>query len=569
MKLVSVAEMQAVEKEADASGLTYEKMMENAGTNLAEVIHEVYGYLAEQGALGLVGSGNNGGDSLVALARLAQQGWKTCAYIVRPRTVDDPLVNRLKQAGGSIYTIEEDARLNKLAALLNEYQVMLDGILGTGMRLPLKPDLAKLLGFIRAKILAMDDPPSVVAVDCPSGIDCDSGQAAEECIPAEMTVTMAAVKQGLFKFPAFDLSGELRLVGIGLPEGDQELQAWQDIRCEIVEEDWVRKVLPARPNNAHKGTFGTALVVAGSVNYSGAALLAGQAAYRVGTGLVTLGVVQPLYATLAGHFPEATWLILPEALGVIAEEAAEVVWKNLERVNALLIGPGFGLEETTEKFLSQLLRGQHRQGVSKLGFIQPGKRDISHPAQDDVQKIPAHAQPAKGSIQGKTQDESRCLPPLVVDADGLKLLKRLPDWAKLLPTPAILTPHPGEMAILTGLSTETIQADRLNIARQYSQEWGHVVVLKGAFSVVAEPGGKSVVIPVATPALARAGTGDVLAGLIVGLRAQGVSAFEAAAAGAWIHAQAGVLAEQRLGNTAAVLAGDVLRSIMDVMTEIQ
>jgi NAD(P)H-hydrate epimerase len=161
------------------------------------------------------------------------------------------------------------------------------------------------------------------------------------------------------------------------------------------------------------------------------------------------------------------------------------------------------------------------------------------------------------------------LPPVVVDADGLKLLARLPNWAAQLPAPAVLTPHPGEMGVLTGLTKDDIQADRVNVARRFSQEWGHVVVLKGAFTVIAAPDGETAVIPVATPALARAGSGDVLAGLIVGLRAQGVAAFPAAAAGAWIHAHAGLHAAQLLGNSASVLAGDILRSTIDILAELE
>jgi NAD(P)H-hydrate epimerase len=158
------------------------------------------------------------------------------------------------------------------------------------------------------------------------------------------------------------------------------------------------------------------------------------------------------------------------------------------------------------------------------------------------------------------------LPPLVFDADGLKLLAKLPNWPKLLPAPAILTPHPGEMSVLTGLSAEEIQKDRLEIAKKFAAQWGHVVVLKGAFTVIAAPDGRTTTIPVATPALARAGTGDVLAGLIVGLRAQGMEAYEAAVAGAWIHAQAGLTAAEVQGSSAAVLAGDVLDAIADVMS---
>jgi len=169
----------------------------------------------------------------------------------------------------------------------------------------------------------------------------------------------------------------------------------------------------------------------------------------------------------------------------------------------------------------------------------------------------------------KAEDAAAHLPPLVIDADGLKLLAKIDGWHKLLPVPAVLTPHPGEMAVLTGLSTEEVQNDRMGIATKYAQEWGHVVVLKGAFTIIAAPDGMATVIPVASPALARAGTGDVLAGLIVGLIAQGVEAYDAAVAGAWIHAQAGLVAAEALGGTASVLAGDVLDAIPDVMSDLE
>jgi NAD(P)H-hydrate epimerase len=302
----------------------------------------------------------------------------------------------------------------------------------------------------------------------------------------------------------------------------------------------VREILPDRPLNSHKGTYGTALVVAGSVNYTGAAYLAGRAAYRIGAGLVTLGVPAPLHSVLAGQFPEATWILLPHEMGVIAEGAAEVLRENMERATALLFGPGFGMDDKTGAFISRLIGADQRSDRPGMGFPSMAK---------------------EGSK--KEKDE---LPPLVIDADGLKLLSRIPDWASYLPAPAVLTPHPGEMGFLTGLSVKEIQADRLEIARRFSKQWGHVVVLKGAFTVIAGPDGQEAVIPVATPALARAGTGDVLAGLIVGLRAQGVDAFPAAMAGAWIHAHAGLMAAEILGNTASVLAEDVLDSVIDVIT---
>jgi NAD(P)H-hydrate epimerase len=168
---------------------------------------------------------------------------------------------------------------------------------------------------------------------------------------------------------------------------------------------------------------------------------------------------------------------------------------------------------------------------------------------------------------GRSRDPSqdRALPAVVVDADGLKLLSKIPDWHKLLPEPAVLTPHPGEMAVLTGLPTSEIQNDREAVALRFAGRWGHIVVLKGAFTVIASPEGRVTIIPVASAALARAGTGDVLAGIIVGLRAQGLGAYESAVAGAWIHAEAGLRAGRRLGTIASILAGDVLDSIAEVM----
>jgi ADP-dependent NAD(P)H-hydrate dehydratase / NAD(P)H-hydrate epimerase len=518
MKYVSVAEMIAIEKESDAAGHTYPQMMEHAGRGLAEVVRDAYSHVSPRRIFGLVGSGNNGGDTLVAFDYLQQWGWDTTAYIVRPRPANDPLVDRVTSAGGRILEIEHDPGHQNLIAALKSHPVLLDGILGTGIRLPLRGNIGVVLARVSKTIANLETRPHIIAVDCPSGVDCDTGAAAAECLSADITVTVAAAKHGLLKFPAYKVIGELRLVGIGLPN---ELAAYDSVQRTVVTQDWVRTVIPSRPLDAHKSTFGVVMVVAGSVNYSGAALLAGESAFRSGAGWVTLAVPEPLLPALAGHFIEATWLPLPHKDGWIAQDAAQVVGDNLERVTTLLLGPGFGMEPTTGNFVGALISTKSQQ-----------------------------------------------LPPLVIDADGLKLLANIPNWTDHLPVPAILTPHPGEMAILTGLPVREIQSNRVEIAEKYAAEWGHIVVLKGAFTVIAAPDGRTAIIPVATPALARAGTGDVLAGLIVGLRAQGMEAYNAAAAGAWIHAQAGLRAAEKLGSTASVLAGDVSSAVADVLASL-
>jgi len=538
MKLVTVSQMQAIEKEADASGLTYDQMMENAGQGLADIILGLYVGDVESEAVGLVGPGNNGGDTLVALSTLAAQGWKARAYLVKRKK--DDLVKRFLEAGGEVLSKENP--FEQLAEAIGTADVLLDGIFGTGIKLPLKKDVTELLSEVNDILDGSDESPFIIAVDCPSGVDCDSGEVADETIAADLTVTMAAVKLGMLKLPAFEYVGELKVVDIGLPA---DLPSLKDLQTEVADEDSVSALLPERPLDSHKGTFGTALIAAGSVNYTGAVLLAGEAAYRVGAGLVTLAVPAPLHGALAGRFPEATWVLLPHEMGVISGNASEVFAKNLERATALLIGPGFGTEDTTKEFIENLLKGKvtSKRSSSRIGFVRQESE--------------------------KKEEENSQLPPMVFDADGLKLLAKISDWHKLLPAPAILTPHPGEMELLTGFSKEEIQENRQEIASKYAKEWGHVVILKGAFTVIAAPDGRTTIIPVASPALARAGTGDVLAGLIVGLRAQGLEAFEAAVAGAWIHAQAGLYAADNLGTTASVLAGDVLDCVSDVLSDLE
>lgn len=532
VRVVSVAEMRAIEQEADARGITYALMMQRAGEGVARIVQQRYHDVTSKVVLGLVGSGNNGGDTLVALTHLARWGWQTRAYLVRPRSKDDPLIGELAGVGGEIISLSDDPGRERLCAWLNEAQVLLDGVFGTGVKLPLRGEVADFL----IEVARFHPLPHVVAVDCPSGVDCDTGEVAEGTIPAELTICMEAVKIGLLRFPAFEYVGELEVVPLGLPS---DLQAYQGLNVHMAEANYCRAHLPRRPRQAHKGTFGTGLIIAGSVNYTGAVWLAAKAAYRIGAGLVRVALPGSLHVALAGHLPEATWVLLPSELGVIDRDAVEVVLDSLERVTAILLGPGMGTEDTTAEFVARLL-GKSEEHLKRppLGFVMSEK---------------------------SVNSERPSLPPCVVDADGLRLLARIPEWWHALPAQSILTPHPGEMSVLTQLPVSEIQANRLEIARRFAVEWGHVVVLKGALTVVAAPDGRAFIIPVASAALARAGSGDVLAGLVVGLLAQRVAPFEAAVLAAWIHAQAGLLAAQALGHEASVLAGDILEQVPEVL----
>jgi len=290
----------------------------------------------------------------------------------------------------------------------------------------------------------------------------------------------------------------------------------------------VRDLLPKRPADAHKYTFGRVLVIAGSVTCPGAASLATAAAARVGAGLVVLGVGRSAQHG-PGRIPEVVLQILPEAeWGYLGEAAAEEVRQHLAGTSALLLGPGIGRDDTTRQFVCRLL------GVSRTG---------EHPVGFATGATPAEPPPT-------------ALPPLVLDADALTLLAGVERWWQHLPVgSAVLTPHAGEMARLLGVAV--LDGDHLAIATNAAKQWRQVVVLKGATTVIADPTGQCVHLSAPNPALATAGTGDVLAGCIAGLLAQGMPPFAAALAGVFIHAQAGAEVARDIGDTGA-LASDLL-----------
>lgn len=552
--ILSVAAMREWETAAAAAGHSFARMMELAGQGVARAA------LRRDSAKGrrilvLVGPGNNGGDGLVAARCLAEAGAHVTAYLVRPRNAeDDPVFERAVKRGVASVTREADPEGAELQRLVAKTHVLIDALLGTGAQPPLREDFAAILRETHAALLARSDArppltsltalpeaappcPLIIAVDGPSGMDFDTGEADPLTLKAHVSVTFAAPKVGHFRFPAADLRGELLVADIGIPKSAPTPTPWG----HVLTADDVRAWLPARPGDAHKGTFGRAFIVAGSVNYTGAATLAARAAVRAGAGLVTLGIPGSLHTAIAPQVPEATYLLLPSALGALTADAVSVLEEALPKVSALLIGPGLGQAPETVAFIQRLfgLRSERRQ----TGFA--------------LQAAPSN----------RPADRAPALPPLVIDADGLNILSHMGEWARLLPPETILTPHPGEMARLTGQETATLQADRQAAACRYAAEWGHVVVLKGPFTVIAAPDGRAALLPFANPGLASAGTGDVLAGTIVALRAQGLGAFEAAAAGAYLHGIAGELAREQFGAV-GLTAGDVARALPEAFRRV-
>lgn len=547
LKIVTTEEMRRIETAADAGGLAFDQMMENAGRAVATAIDEWLGAEGTQ-VLVLVGSGNNGGDGLVMARHLSQMGATVNLYVWKRETEGDKNWDMALARDIPATLMADDGDLQKLRALLTEADVVVDALLGTGVTRPIKGDLKRLLDEVRDHIdqrrqptdellvapaegMVEADPLVVVALDVPSGLNSDTGALDPAALSANLTVTLAAVKRGHVLFPGAGAVGVLVVADIGIPD-----ELYTDITLEMATPAPIARLLPERPAGAHKGTFGKALVVAGSVNYTGAAYLAAASATRVGTGLVTLAPPQAIYPIVAARLTEATYLLLPHDMGVLAADAARILSEKVDDYDALLLGPGLGQEKPTEEFLSQLLGGQKAARKRRVGF--------------------AHE-------EAKTErdaSEGIKLPPLVLDADGLNLMAKVEGWWHQLPTETILTPHPGEMARLIGCETKEVQADRIGCATEMAAKWGHIVVLKGAHTVVAAPDGRAMVLPFANPAMATAGSGDVLAGAIVGMRAQGLVPFDAAAVGAYLHGLAGEMARDALGDT-GVVAGDLVGTL--------
>jgi hydroxyethylthiazole kinase-like uncharacterized protein yjeF len=520
LKLVSVAEMQAVEQDANRTGHTYTTMMERAGKGVADAILAHYGVLRPVVTV-LVGPGNNGGDGLVCARHLRQAGLDVRVYLWQRRTAPDQDYEQhyaQAVASGVVAThANEDADFALLRQWMIESTLLVDSLLGTGANRPIEGQLAALLKTVHT-VRSERPHLDVVAVDCASGLHCDTGAVDPHTLPANLTITFAYAKYGHYQFPGVELTGLLDVCDIGVYGRHQ-----QEIKCFLLQPEIVREWLPARPKLSHKGAFGKIMAAVGCVHYPGAASLSCSAAGRVGAGLVTGAVAQPVWPVVAGRLAESTWLPLPtgsgDEMGAIAQNAAPVVSQALRSYDTFLLGCGLGQAPTTQAFVHDLL--------------QMGE-----------------------------------LPPTVIDADGLNALARQTGWPALLPPDAVLTPHAAELGRLCGLPLETVLRQRWLLARRKASEWNAVVLAKGPYTVVADPAGWLAVLPVATPALATAGTGDVLAGAIAGLLAQSVPPFAAACLGAWLHGAAGLQCETEIG-VAGVVASDLLARLPATMNALR
>jgi len=518
MKLVTSQQMRDLETAAVAAGVSLDQLMEEAGLAGAQEAMVSTGIMEGRIFLVLVGPGNNGGDGLVAARHLQEWDAEPHVYLLQPRAEDDRQWRALLEAGVPWTLASEDPGFARLDELLAQSGCVIDALLGTGVARPIAGDLATILARVGAAQHRRALKPKVIALDLPSGVDPDTGHADPLTLEADYTIAFGQIKVGLFMLPARLLSGEVVRVDIGIPQEYGDALPYEELALRLLQPE-----VPARAADAHKGAFGHAMIAAGSPRYPGAARLAAEAAARSGCGLTTLAAPRDIQALLVHGLPDVTHEPLPSTEGRLDEAAARVLLRALPGIDALLVGPGLDHTRDTEAFVRALLAG--------LDAVDHGPHAV------------------------------------VLDADALNALAAMPGWHERLALPRVLTPHPGEMGRLLGISAEAVQADRLEAATRYARETHSVVILKGACTIVAAPDGRARLTGAAVPMLAHGGTGDVLAGLVTGLLALGLGPYEAASAAVWVHTECGKEVERAFGSAAGI-AQDLLRALPGIRRQL-
>lgn len=503
MKLVTAQEMKEIDRLATAEyGVLGLLLMDAAAKQVADAVLQYLPEEREGCVVIFCGGGNNGGDGFGAGRWLLTCGVQVRIFLAgaAPEQLSGDAAVEMqlyRQAGGSVEVLnsEDDWLVAQLAA--ERADVLVDALLGTGFSGELRPAAR------RACQLLNKSAAPVIAVDIPSGVQADDGTAVSDAVQAAATVTMALPKTGLLLYPGREHVGKLFVANIGMPA--KLLEGYPSHKYRITGA-MVRNLLPLRAANAHKGDAGRVLICAGSPGYTGAAALCGNAAVKAGAGLVSLLTPLSSREVLAVKLTEVMVHGLLERMpGVLGGGAANDVLQRSQNADVLALGPGLGVSESTQQAVRDIL--------------------------------------TKAEL------------PVVIDADALTALQGHTDMLVQMQAPKSLTPHPGEMARLTGLAVENIDRDRIQVAAKYAREWQAVLVLKGAPTVIGCPDGTVYVNSTGSSALATGGSGDVLTGIIAALAAQGITLQEAAVCGVYLHGLAGTLACGDVGLAAGEIAG--------------
>ncbi len=504
MEILTSGQMRSIDRRATrAFGLPEIVLMENAGSQLFAFLRQAYEDLAVRRILLLCGKGNNGGDAFVLARHLHNHRVPFTALLFgRAAEVRGSAATNLKalaRLGAAPREVLTRAGWRSARAALAASDLVVDGILGTGLSRPVEGLLAQVFEDVNRA------DAEVVAVDVPSGLSGDSAEVPGPCIAADYTVTFARPKIPHIFPPAEALCGDLRVVDISIPP---EAVAAERPDLDLLDEAALVPLLPVRRADSHKGTFGHALVVAGSRGKGGAARMVSLAALRAGCGLVTAAVPAGLQAGLVSRVMEAMTEGLPEAPdGTLSARGLPRLLALLEGKQAIAVGPGLTTRPETRKLVRDLVL--------------------------------------------------RAAAPLVLDADGINAFAGEAGLLGRRRGPLVVTPHPGEMGRLLGIPTRQVQSRRVPLAREFARRHRCVLILKGHRTLIATPSGRVHVSPTGNPGMATGGSGDILTGLLAGLIAQGIEVEAAAKLGVYLHGRAGDLAAAEIGEM-PLIARDIL-----------
>ncbi|MHB1016061.1 MAG: NAD(P)H-hydrate dehydratase [Desulfurivibrionaceae bacterium] len=512
MKIATAEQMLLCDRLASAEyGIPSLELMENAGRGTVAAMTRHFGPLAEKKVLIFTGPGNNGGDGLVIARLLLEQGARpqVVSLVDLEKLQGDAARNlkRVKQLAMPLFTCLAEDELSWVERLVAESDLLVDALFGTGLRSKISGVFASVVKCINAS------PLPVVAVDIPSGLASDTGIPQGVSVRARLTCAYGLPKFAQVEPPGKEYVGLLEVVDIGIPA---EVVERIGVKVEWLDHAAVKGLIPARGLASHKGTFGHLLVLAGSLGKGGAAVLCGLGAVRSGAGLVTIAAPKTLNAIVQGALPEAMTEPLSFSQHCLSDTDYEQLLAAAHGKGAVAVGPGLGTAEETGQVVRKLYR-ELRQ-------------------------------------------------PMVVDADGLNLLAG--EVAVLAAGPRVLTPHPGEMSRLAGISVLEIQGKRRAVAAEFAKRHGVYLVLKGAATIIAAPDGRLAINPTGNPGMAAGGMGDVLTGLLGGLLAQGLAPFEASCLAVYVHGLAAdriVRAGRPFGFLASELATEIPAAFQEVL----
>ncbi|MBT4140923.1 MAG: NAD(P)H-hydrate dehydratase [Candidatus Latescibacteria bacterium] len=503
IQLVTGSQMAAIDRRAVNSGIPGIDLMESAGQGIARIAKELLNGFANRHIAVLCGKGNNGGDGFVLARWAAEQGAKVHVFLfATPEEIQgDAKTNFERIEHLPIVSVTEEKVIHTVQNALKQTDLVIDALLGTGINSPVHGIIAQAINLLKqAKC-------PILAVDVPSGLNADTGQG--DCASATQTVTFACPRIGHFFYPGRTACRHVSLIDIGIPKVAVTAESSSFF---LIDAKWASQALPQRTPDAHKGNCGRVFILAGSVGLTGAAALSATAAVRSGSGLVSLGIPKSLNDILECKVTEAMTRPLPEIRKArcLALNARGEIASLIAKADAVAIGPGLGT---------------HRQTIT-----------LVHRLIEDL----------------------TC--PTVIDADALNALVGHLDVIKNCTTPLVLTPHLGEFSRLTGQSIEDIRKDPITSAQKFAQKLGHIVILKGGPTIVAEPNGHIHINPTGNAGMATGGTGDILTGLIASFIGQGLSPSVAARLGVYIHGLAGDLVAEKKGQM-GLTAGDVVQAL--------